>query len=313
MSSRFGDIGRFGDSPVPTLQYPPTGPATYKVTIAKDGAIKVQQGDWLSKYSMCLHGVPDQVYEYGRLKQGQMTKITEVDWIDTGEIIYHLPTREKGRPPQKPGAPKNLTPAQREKMIDQFLREQADLPKPVAAEFKKILSRVSNGQRLAVLLAELGGLELSALVAAGSPLISAIAMTIGNVIALLNAASTGLRNIGRVAYCYGFTAWTFRESKPGYSQNLARSNFPGQPSSKDKEMWSRFVDNGFRQGVAAARNANLQNPEFQVILQAHFESDAAEMSRYLARQIASRIANKIERKGFESVVFSAYWPCVYNK
>ncbi len=66
---------------------------SYAVTIAEDGAIKVNRGDWLSKYSAAIHkGDVSRVYDYGRERGGQLVPMDDIDRIVAGETIYHVPT-----------------------------------------------------------------------------------------------------------------------------------------------------------------------------------------------------------------------------
>ncbi len=65
----------------------------YQVHIGGDGSILVNQGDWLSKYSLAIHGNPWQVREYARRDPfGGLEPIEDIDVIRTGEKIYHLPS-----------------------------------------------------------------------------------------------------------------------------------------------------------------------------------------------------------------------------
>lgn len=69
---------------------------TYSVDVADNGAIHVQPGDWLSKYSVAIYKDPAKVYDiYGREdKKGVINPITNVNLIFAGETVYHLPTLE---------------------------------------------------------------------------------------------------------------------------------------------------------------------------------------------------------------------------
>jgi len=67
----------------------------FKVSIAEDGAIKVKQGDWLSKYSAAIYNDFIHFYEYGRKRRdGRIEIISNFSSIYAGEIIYHIPTFE---------------------------------------------------------------------------------------------------------------------------------------------------------------------------------------------------------------------------
>lgn len=68
----------------------------YSVTIEEDGAILVKPGDSISKYSMARHHDFNHFSSFGRKKQPHLGPVAlaphEVNYINSGEILYHLPT-----------------------------------------------------------------------------------------------------------------------------------------------------------------------------------------------------------------------------
>ncbi|MCY7347427.1 MAG: hypothetical protein LH614_14575 [Pyrinomonadaceae bacterium] len=109
----------------------PVGPGTfsrdgYSVTIAEDGKILVKKDDWLSKYSWALYrdynalevfvrGNPDIKSANEEIKG--IKEITDVDLIETGEYLIHVPTYFKWMekrggtlPPTKPKPKEETTP-----------------------------------------------------------------------------------------------------------------------------------------------------------------------------------------------------------
>jgi hypothetical protein len=65
----------------------------YQVTIRGDGSIRVEPGDWISKYSDAIHGNPWQWSEYARKSaNGTFNLLPNVHKIMAGEIIYHVPS-----------------------------------------------------------------------------------------------------------------------------------------------------------------------------------------------------------------------------
>ena len=64
----------------------------YSVTIALDGAIKVKKGDWISKYSIAIHGHHRAIDEYARVRDGRLVALEDPSKIYAGETIYHRPT-----------------------------------------------------------------------------------------------------------------------------------------------------------------------------------------------------------------------------
>jgi hypothetical protein len=65
----------------------------FQVEIAADGALRVKNGDWLSKYSAAIHDDYSHVHEFARKSQtGQLVPIANPNLIYPGETLYHLPT-----------------------------------------------------------------------------------------------------------------------------------------------------------------------------------------------------------------------------
>jgi hypothetical protein len=79
----------------------------YRVSIGEDGKIVVKAGDWLSKYSAAMYGGDvTHVNEFGRLVNGKMEPIADVNRIYAGETIYHIPTYDLSKnPAQGPSDP----------------------------------------------------------------------------------------------------------------------------------------------------------------------------------------------------------------
>lgn len=112
----------------------PVGPGTfsrdgYSVTIAEDGKILVKKDDWLSKYSWALYGDYNTLDVFVRgnpeiRSAAQEIKgikeIENVDLINTGEYLIHVPTyfywmEKRGGgtpPPTKPKPDEDKSPGQ---------------------------------------------------------------------------------------------------------------------------------------------------------------------------------------------------------
>lgn len=77
----------------------------YAVNIAADGAIQVQEGDSLSKYSMAIEGNFNHIGDFkhrrhqtdGQIRTSDLRTIDNVDYIMTGETLYHMPTHNAWR------------------------------------------------------------------------------------------------------------------------------------------------------------------------------------------------------------------------
>lgn len=109
----------------------PVGPGTFSrdgnsVTIAEDGKILVRKDDWLSKYSRALYGDYDTLDVFVRgnpdIKSPAqeikgIREIENVDLIETGEYLIHVPTyfywmekRGGNLPPTKPKPDEDKSP-----------------------------------------------------------------------------------------------------------------------------------------------------------------------------------------------------------
>jgi len=77
----------------------------FSVLIAKDGAILVKAGDSLSKYSMAIEGDFNHLNDFkhrrdkkiGAINEADLKTIENINYIMTGETLYHIPTRQKWR------------------------------------------------------------------------------------------------------------------------------------------------------------------------------------------------------------------------
>ncbi|MGD9588102.1 MAG: hypothetical protein AB7Q37_06565 [Pyrinomonadaceae bacterium] len=104
----------------------------FSVTIKPDGAILVQPGDSISKYSMAIHGNFDFLNEYkhrrnkptGPITDSDLQELVNVNMIHAGETLYHMPSRGTSNVPSlppvpspgAPGKPQPFEPAQIAKM-----------------------------------------------------------------------------------------------------------------------------------------------------------------------------------------------------
>lgn len=79
----------------------------YSVTIQDDRSIRVQPGDWISKYSTAIYGNP--MVHWDRFKRkngsGQFINLTDPNKISAGELLYHpgpLPGEPRYGAPESP-------------------------------------------------------------------------------------------------------------------------------------------------------------------------------------------------------------------
>ena len=85
---------------------------SYKVEVAQDGTIHVNQGDWLSKYSYAIYKNYTTLDKFARRDpSGQPTPIVNKNLIITGELLLHLDTYYNWL--NNGGAPSGGDPAER--------------------------------------------------------------------------------------------------------------------------------------------------------------------------------------------------------
>jgi RHS repeat-associated protein len=63
----------------------------YEVTVNEDSSLVVQEGDWLSKYSVAIHGDTQHVGDFYRKGEAGYIAVSDPDLITTGETLYYLP------------------------------------------------------------------------------------------------------------------------------------------------------------------------------------------------------------------------------
>lgn len=80
----------------------------HSVTVADDGAIRVRQGDMISKYSAAIYGTLTSNWDkFGRRQGNAVQPLNDPNKIVAGETLYHIPTfKAKGGAPAPGTAPK---------------------------------------------------------------------------------------------------------------------------------------------------------------------------------------------------------------
>ncbi len=90
----------------------------FEVVVKPDGAISVRFGDSISKYSMAIHGNFNYLNEYkhrrnkpaGPITDSDLSELPNINLINAGETLYHMPSRGTSsipdlNPKPKPGSP----------------------------------------------------------------------------------------------------------------------------------------------------------------------------------------------------------------
>jgi hypothetical protein len=221
----------------------------YAVQIGSNGAIKVKQGDWLSKYSMAIHGNPWRVHEYGRRDKlsGEVKLITNVDLIHTGEIIYHIPSVNEAR---IIGIVLKSDPSKEEqrRLLVDFVKRTKNLSPQHGEMFKSISDTVGFVDNVATLLSvadDLGSLPAAVgTVGTVTGAVGLVLMPIGFMYKIANAVSAGTRKFKKEAMAAAVAAWAFDQPKPPVPEIRLKwvSDMDPADVPRYRKAWKEGVD-----------------------------------------------------------------------
>ena len=196
----------------------------YSVTINDDGSILVKQGDWISKYSMAIHGDLTHLYEYMRKHGTGFKPITNVDLIQAGETIYHEPSIPNGGTPV--GAPvgspilPKLPNGQYD--VDEIIRE-AGLPPSSEDALQWALNRTRRGQAVGSFIGIFVANGTLPWLFGANAFAGPILGTIASVYALWKARNYGIKQAGMRGTSYGAVAWAFDDPVPRFPEAMRKS------------------------------------------------------------------------------------------
>jgi len=181
----------------------------YRVSIAADGAIKVKPRDWLSKYSAAIHDDFGHVHEYGRRsrRSGVIEPIQNVNLIQAGETIYHLPTIKMRVPPPRPIPEKRV---RREEIKKMLAESRVSLPGEFAInDYLDAADVISNGVEVVSTF-----VEMSEAVEVAGGLAGIVLAMIGNIGDFLQDRYLSEQLYGLIGICYAATAWGYQQQVP---------------------------------------------------------------------------------------------------
>jgi hypothetical protein len=280
---------------------------TFSVTIESDGAIHVMPGDWLSKYSAAMYGNFAHIKEFARMdRSGKLMPIENVNRINAGETLYHVPTCRKSHPRiqmdpilvvgnvASDDAPseEELTEEQK-KLLADALKAKYELAGETG-EWLVEVSHIVHGVDGAATIAEVAGLiaEGTAL-ATGTGLLAVTAgllVSIGAGISCLNAYETDLRITGVRGICYGLTAWAFDHPKPRCPQQLKDAAFERSRVPLVERAWATAVDGAFRNQDAEVVKRKVSKQSFQALWKALGHGRPTELVRRLQESRAEELS-----------------------
>lgn len=282
----------------------------YAVTVRGDGSIRVNQGDWISKYSDAIHGKPWRWNEYARKNShGVLTPIVNVHRIFADETIYHLPSV-----PRISGITlvSQTEPTQQEKLqaILDHLKNARDLNDDVLTNLGNVLDGVSKtvdtvDKILTVAefitdIAQTSGRATNFLGAA-SQAVGAVGVILGFVMIPFQMAELGRREFGvqQDAAIAATVAYAFDDLKPKPSEynmaNIAQM-FP-QDIEEYKENWNKVVDKTY----AHLRGAAVRQVKATILKEGEHPLDPE-----LALKVGLRVLAKNDRNKLRSILREKY-------
>ena len=228
----------------------------YKVEVGIDGRIFVQPGDWVSRYSAAIYGDYWHIQEFGRMENGQMTRLANPDMIRAGEVIYHLPTwqafmngKTKVQPPPAPPLPDEMKKRLTEEAIQHDFRLPGDHGIGFLNKLGQILAFAQPFVEVASWAAKMVGRV------AGPLEIILIPFDIyGNLVSWVNAGDAGERQYAMRAAAYATTAWAFEEAIPSQSAR----HYKMFVDSGVNEARLRFLRQAWAKSAEAARNSQIR-------------------------------------------------------
>jgi len=289
----------------------------YKVSIAKDGAIKVQQDDWISKYSAAIYNDFTKLDQFGRMINGNTfpTIIKSPDDIFAGETIYHVDDywsqfkpatpRKKASPPAK----RKLTP-QEKQIIIETLKHDFNLKGENLKTVTKVIDVIGHTDN-ALALAEIAGLlegAAFATVASAVNFIATIAFPVAAFGMLLNANEAGLRLYGLRAVAYTTTAWAFDKPIPSGSKRAMR-NMRGKPAKdilKLEQAWSNTSRATINNLKKEAIKRKIKEVNLKLVYRALGNNNANQFCGLLMKELTSKLKSRIDIINWEGQLNYGY-------
>ncbi len=272
----------------------------FVLNIKSDGAITVNQGDSLSKYSAALHNDFLHIYEFGRKNSdGTIQVISDRDNISANETIYHIPTAT-GQPAAK--LPQ-LSNDEKKKIIIAALKADFNLN----GEHLKVLTNVMGKIGYiddALTLAEIAGfITEGTLVASVASTIGVITLFFGpiaGIIALINANETGERLYGMRAVAYTMTAWAFSDAIPNSSGRIIQNLGQGFPVVTPDKMiryhnaWEKASRAMLNHLAATTGRGNISKKSMQILLMALGNNDRGQLSLEVLKGFEKQVGGYAE-------------------
>lgn len=283
----------------------------YRVDVAADGAIRVQPGDWLSKYSAALHNEFTRVHEFARrdVRTGSPVPIANVDMIRAGETLYHLPTYYGSMGgmeivARRPAPP--MPDARKKQVILDALKRDFNLPGnnlPIVSKAIDIIGYADNAFTLAEIAGLIGGGGAAATAGGVLAIGAAILFPIGAGINLMNAWEFGDKLTGMRGVAYGTTAWAFGDAMPPLPANI-RSNILASHGAewlrRREKAWTEARDTAVRAIEDDVRARRVQKRSYQTALRATGDDNRNRLVKEIMKGFETQLTAGMQRMAFWS-------------
>lgn len=257
----------------------------YAVTVARDGAIRVRPGDWLSKYALAIYGNPWQIEAFRRKdRAGQYVPIRHPHWIYAGETIYHLPTViEHGTIDEAAFTPTVIISdaAKKQLILETFEREH-DFKNAWIEKVAHRLLYTHSALELAPLLQLLG--ELGAIAGEIGEGLNIFVFIVHSALDIIASWQTGIRINGYRGLTYGTTSWIWDDPPPplprwNYDPNAF--SLPGAGIGRVRQAWLDGRDLGRHEcdELEKKYRGEFTRPQLQEVLKQICENDPGECVR----------------------------------
>ncbi len=243
----------------------------FSVDVESDGAISVNPGDSLSKYSAAIHNDFIHVYEFGRKNSdGTVQAVTDINKIYANETLYHIPTVT-----QKPAVSiVKFTNEEKKKIVLDALKADFNLNGEHLKLLTTIMGKVGYVND-ALSMAEIAGFitEGSVVATAASTLSTAVlfASPFLGILGLMNAVQSNERVWGMRAVAYTITAWAYDEpiltSSKKILQRMSRA-FPPEKIIRYNDAWQKASRATLNHLAAKAGSGKISKKSFQLLLMA---------------------------------------------
>lgn len=252
-----------------------------------DGAIQVKSGDWLSKYSAAMYDDFTRVHEFGRMdKFGKLAPIRNVNLIEEGETIYHIPTYKLFHPMviddlTIQGSP--YSDDEKVKIVVDTLKDDYDLKGEQLEWFDKFVDYFLKPLDFAKQLGEIAEWISEGMAASIFDMVMVFLEPIALGIAILNSTDTDKKIAGKQAIGYALTAWAFGDRIPPYPSSL-KKNFTGawEPLlPRSEQAWNDTSGATVRNLEAHAAQRKHSKKSYQIFWQGIGDWDRKKLVKHV--------------------------------